>query len=157
MNFEPYFKSPTKDRSTDHLRDLFLDNNSMAKRAGAIINSTCFYFWFTVQGNCRNIAGPDINGFPSGQLDNANLEGLEGAFDNLMEDLRKNSVRRVYNYRKSGRVEYDEFYPNKSKSRIDLIDLILAKYYGFSENETDFLLNFDIKYRMGRNQLGGNA
>jgi hypothetical protein len=49
MDFEPYFKSAEKNRSTDHLKDLFFENLAHAQRGAAIINSTCFYLWITVQ------------------------------------------------------------------------------------------------------------
>lgn len=53
------------------------------------------------------------------------------------------------NYKTTGRVEYDEFYPRRSKSIIDEIDRVLARHYGFTEEELDFIINYDIKYRMG--------
>jgi hypothetical protein len=37
-----------------------------------------------------------------------------------------------------------------SKPIIDQIDRVLAQHYGFTAEETDFLINYDIKYRMGR-------
>ena len=39
--------------------------------------------------------------------------------------------------------------PKKSKLIIDEIDKVLAKHYGFTEEELDFIINYDIKYRMG--------
>ncbi len=33
---------------------------------------------------------------------------------------------------------------------IDEIGKILAQHYGFSEEELDFIINYDIKYRMGK-------
>jgi hypothetical protein len=30
------------------------------------------------------------------------------------------------------------------------IDCLLARHYGFTEEELDFIINYDIKYRMGR-------
>ena len=38
---------------------------------------------------------------------------------------------------------------NTSKPIIDEIDALLAKHYGFTEGELDFIINYDIKYRMG--------
>ena len=32
----------------------------------------------------------------------------------------------------------------------DEIDKALAEHYGFTEEELDFLINYDIKYRMGK-------
>lgn len=39
--------------------------------------------------------------------------------------------------------------PKKSKSIIDRVDLALGQHYGFTADETDFIINYDIKYRMG--------
>ena len=148
MDFEPYFKSPVKERSTDHLKDIYFENQQVANTAGAIINSSLFYFWFSVQGNCRNLTGDDIKGAPIVPVGSANLDCVAKQFDALMKDLQGNSRRRVYEY-KTGRVEYDEFYPSLSKTVIDKIDLELGKLYGFTDVETDFIINYDIKYRMG--------
>jgi len=148
MDFEPYFKSPVKDRSTDHLKDLYCESPKTAKILGAVINSTFFYFWFYAQGNCRNIAGTDVSEMPLFALGADHYDGLADEFDSLMQDLRNNSKRRVYEY-KTGRVEYDEFYPSLSKSLIDKIDVMLAELYGLNAEETDFIVNYDIKYRIG--------
>ena len=36
------------------------------------------------------------------------------------------------------------------KRILDEIDSALAEYYGFTDEELDFIINYDIKYRMGR-------
>jgi hypothetical protein len=36
------------------------------------------------------------------------------------------------------------------KPIIDEIDRVLARHYGFTDEELDFIINYDIKYRMGR-------
>ena len=149
MDFEPYFKSPIKDRSTDHLKDLYFPSTTLAKRAGALINSTFFYFWFCSQGNCRNIAAPDIESMPSGVLTGSELERLDRQFDLLMVDLKVNSRRRIYEY-KTGTVEYDEFYPSRSKPFVDEIDRTLSAHFLLDRLETDYIINYDIKYRMGQ-------
>ena len=156
MTFEPYFRSATRNRSDDHLRDLSFGDALTASTAGAVLNSTTFYFWFVTQGNCRDVAGPDVAGFPLGDLSRARKEKLSGHGAALMLDLKNHSRRRVYNYEASGRVEYDEFYPKLSKSFIDRIDEVLGDHYGLSSEELDWLLNFDAKYRMGRDKLDGD-
>lgn len=45
---------------------------------------------------------------------------------------------------------YDQFWPEKSKDIMDQVDNILSKHYGFTEEELDFIINYDIKYRMGK-------
>lgn len=39
--------------------------------------------------------------------------------------------------------------PKRSKSIIDAIDRVLAQHYGFTDEELDFIVNYDIKYCMG--------
>ena len=40
--------------------------------------------------------------------------------------------------------------PKLSKPIIDEIDRVLAQHYDFTDEELDFIINYDIKYRMGR-------
>ena len=63
-----------------------------------------------------------------------------------MADFKENSVIR----KRNDGVEFQEFYPAESKSILDEIDTGLAGHYGFTEEELDFILNYDIKYRLGR-------
>ncbi|MBI2299521.1 MAG: hypothetical protein HYU66_11365 [Armatimonadetes bacterium] len=37
----------------------------------------------------------------------------------------------------------------------DELDRVLARHYGLTDEELDFILNYDIKYRMGRDGVGG--
>ena len=68
--------------------------------------------------------------------------------DNLIEDITKKAVWSERNYQ--GNISrYKSFIPKLSKPIIDEIDKVLAKHYGFTENELDFIINYDIKYRMG--------
>ena len=65
-----------------------------------------------------------------------------------MADLKNNSKTRRRE-QKTTIAEYQEFYPSNSKSIIDRIDQILSLHYGFTDEELDFIINYDIKYRMG--------
>ena len=48
-----------------------------------------------------------------------------------------------------GDVLQKQYYVRKSKPIINEIDKVLAQHYGFTEEELDFIINYDIKYRMG--------
>ena len=67
----------------------------------------------------------------------------------LMEDYQLNKNRKSSYYKTTGQVVYDEYFPKLSKPIIDEIDKVLAQHYGFTEEELDFIINYDIKYRMG--------
>ena len=59
----------------------------------------------------------------------------------------------VRNQKKTGRAETQSFKVQKSKPIIDRIDRALAPHYGFTDEELDFIINYDIKYRMGLDNL----
>ena len=40
---------------------------------------------------------------------------------------------------------------DRQAALLDEIDTVLAGHYGFTAEELDFILNYDIKYRLGRN------
>ena len=72
-----------------------------------------------------------------------------------MSDLESNREEKEKISKKTGHLKYEEFYPRKSKVIIDKIDTILAEHYGFTEEELDFIINYDIKYRMGKELENG--
>ncbi len=67
-----------------------------------------------------------------------------------MANFRQNSQRKETRYQATGWVVYDEFDQKPAKPIIDEIDRVLAEHYGFTDEELDFIVNYDIKYRMGR-------
>ena len=71
--------------------------------------------------------------------------------DELMESFKRHSHLKETRYKATGKVVYDEFDQKPSKPIVDEIDRVLAKHYGFTEEELDFIINYDIKYRMGLN------
>ena len=146
MDFEQYFQSATRTRSVHHFRDLYFQDTKSAKSIGALINSSLFFFWFITVGNGRNITGADVGEFPFGSL--RNQDDYTQLFDELMTDYKKHSIVR---HRQDS--EFQEFRPSESKPIIDEIDRVLAGHYGFTDEELDFIINYDIKYRMSREAL----
>ena len=57
------------------------------------------------------------------------------------------------NYKKLGKLSLQVFQPKTTITISHEIDKVLAKHYGFTEEELDFIINYDIKYRMG-DELG---
>ena len=144
MDFEQYFKSPTRTRSIHHFRDLYFSDERHAKFIGALLNASLFFFWFLAVGNGRNITGTDVEQFPIGEVSQDCMEEMPGVFQDLMNDYDRNSF-----VRERQDCKFQEFRPSLSKPIIDKIDRVLAKHYGFNDEELDFIINYDIKYRMG--------
>lgn len=148
-SFVPYFCSERDGEGiTTQLKDVTFDSINKMKLASCILNSSLFFVWWITNSDCYHLNKPEIANFkisPSEKL----YEEISAIADRLSVDMQNKSQRRVYNYKTSGRVEYDEFYMKKSKTIIDDIDSALANHYGFTEEELDFIINYDIKYRMG--------
>lgn len=111
-----------------------------------------FYVWFVTYSDVYHCGRELILDFPC-DLERLNREhGRDLATANraLMKSLKGNSVRRKIPYKKTGLVQYDEFYPRKSKKEIDKIDSILAEFYGLTPVEKDFIVNYDFKFRVGQ-------
>jgi len=68
----------------------------------------------------------------------------------LMDDYLRNSQMKEKTSSLTGEIKYQEFYPRISKPLIDQIDCLLAQHYDFTHEELDFIINYDIKYRMGK-------
>jgi hypothetical protein len=66
----------------------------------------------------------------------------------LMSSLRANSELRTMRFRHDI-LTIQCIIPVRSKSEIDAIDMLVADGYGLAKTELDFILNYDIKYRMG--------
>ena len=116
---------------------------------GAAISSSLFYWNYIVYTDCRNLLKAFICSFRLPETvfsDHAlTLYGNE-----LFKDYERNKHIKSTHYKTTGNdVVYDEYYPKLSKPIIDKIDKVLAKHYGFTEEELDFIINYDIKYRMG--------
>lgn len=78
-----------------------------------------------------------------------------GINEDIKEGLKKKNQDLMNNYRANAKHKYRgetpcyEITANLAKPIIDEIDKLLAKHYGFTEEELDFIINYDIKYRMG--------
>lgn len=150
-NFIPYFISERDgEKVSTQLKALYFNTDDQALAASGALCSTLFYIWWITTSDCYHLNKKEVESFPI-DLDNHLLVNeLAAISKELIDDFKLNSKRRIYVYKTSGRVEYDEFYPKLSKPIIDKIDSVLAKHYGFTAEELDFIINYDIKYRMGR-------
>ena len=148
-SFIPYFCSERDGEGiTTQLKILSFDTANQAKIGSAILNSSLFFIWWICNSDCYHLNKPEIVNFRF-TYDESEEDSICKVADRLAVDMQNKSIRRVYNYKTSGRVEYDEFYMKLSKPIIDEIDKLLASHYGFTEEELDFIINYDIKYRMG--------
>ena len=151
--FVPRFQSDREGmKVSSQIRQVNFSSEELRDAAVCIINSSLFFWFWLLYSDCYHLNEREIGGFPVNLNELAQQWGdlLYSISDRLMWDYIKNSRQRTYVYKTTGRVVYDEFYPKLSKPIIDEIDCVLARHYGFSDEELDFIINYEIKYRMGR-------
>jgi len=147
LAFEP--KGNTGSDKSNHYINIKVKDQKMANVLAAIMNSSTYYLFFKAISNCRDLGHKEWAEYPLGHLSDGTLAKLATLGEQLAESLRRTSSQKSRQY-PSGYIQYDEYYPAKSKTIIDQIDQVLAEHYGFADEELDFIVNYDIKYRMGQ-------
>jgi hypothetical protein len=110
------------------------------------MNSSLFYYFWKTITDARHIYPSDIINFPFNYPKQKDIiNDLLNVEEPLMRGYIRNCERIIY-----GNAEVDQFRVAPVKNIIDLIDSILGKHYGFTHAELDFIINYDIKYRMGK-------
>jgi hypothetical protein len=147
----PFYKKNGKVGSPAHGRVLYFENNNVAISTLALLNSSLFYLWYITYSDGFHLSDMLVKNFPSEE--NLFRSGsLLSIGKKLEKDIEMHSIRTTRNT-KTDEIEIESFKINLSKPIIDDIDTILAEHYGFTEAELDFIINYDIKFRMGK-ELG---
>jgi len=138
---------------TGEMKELRFDNEAERDAALAIMSSNLFALTYVIWSSCQVVNYPDLM-FPVNLMDLTRKHGdnLSKLAAQLMGDLKDRSTIQTRHYSARGRtfeMKKQYFYYKESKPIVDKIDTIMAEYYGFTVEELDFILNYDIKYRVG--------
>ena len=126
----------------------YIQDEMPASALVALLNSNLLWWYYVNYFDLYNFKDYMIFNFPykrDKDLDILSELGLE-----LMMSYEANKVVNTQ-FIKTKQKEsiFESFNPQLSKPIIDEIDIVLAGHYGFTEEELDFIINYDIKYRMG--------
>lgn len=134
LNFTPWL-TPVSSYKTIGVGEAYIDT------VFAVLNSSLFYIYYITISDCWHFGKWHISQFPISIKDVPKLSSSK-----LKESYINNRIIRPDKRVKGNLYEYKI---SKSKAIIDEIDKVLAEHYGFTEEELDFIINYDIKYRMG--------
>ena len=139
-------------RPPSEFKELRFPNETYAQLALCCLNSSLFYWFITAFSDCRHVNKREVDAFPI-DLVSLSKEKVQSHLmslgERLMADLSANSVERRMKF-SHDTLTVQCLIPKLSKAIIDEIDSALAKHYGFTNEELDFIINYDIKYRMGQ-------
>ena len=143
----PFYKKNKIIGTPDHGRFLYLEKEEYTLSLFSILNSSLFYVWYITYSDGFHLSDMLVKNFPIDEKLLKNKKLIK--FGELLgQNIENNSIRTTRNT-KTDNIEIESFRINLSKPIIDEIDKVLAEHYGFTEEELDFIINYDIKYRMG--------
>ncbi len=148
LSFEPSFKVNGISQPSSTYQKLYFEYSDTRDIICSLMNSGLFFWNWSIYSDTWHLLLREIDPFPF-DIEDENIKELKNKNILLMKDLDKKSVRRTENRNKGkDTVEFIQYSARDSKLFIDEIDKVLAKHYGFTEVELDFIINYDIKYRM---------
>ena len=138
-------------RVRGEVNDIAFDDKPTQRIVHAVLNSSTYYQFFCAYTDTRHINPSDVTEFPMDLtiFSDATKERL----NELSGTLTKHCITHTTQWRKSGLL-IDSVDSKPCKPILDEIDRVLAKHYGFTAEELDFIINYDIKYRLGRDTEG---
>jgi hypothetical protein len=152
----PFYRKNGLIMPPPHSRTIFFADACTARNIMALMNSSLFYLWFATYADGFHLSHLLVKAFPVGPDIGAQKTLTELAC-RLEQDINQHSRRSTRNTRARQRqnggrdhIELEEYYMVYSKPILDQIDMQLAHYYAFTDQELDFIVNYDAKYRMGQ-------
>ena len=153
LDKEPLYLNNEVQTSTGEMKPIYVGSEQLKFILISMLSSTVFFLHYITWASCQVINSRDFQFyFDYELLDRELSKKLECFGRKLQKDYQANSHLISRDYSKKGRfftMKKQHFFIKKSKPIIDEIDKVLAKHYGFTEEELDFIINYDIKYRMG--------
>ena len=138
-----------KDFGTGNSSEKHASINGLSKyTAISILSSDVFWWYYSSHYDMFNLGDYQIFGFRYSITDENTNKVLDLLGKTYITSLENNSITKQVNTN-HGVVTQKQYYARKSKFDVIEIDKALAKHYGFTEEELDFIINYDIKYRMG--------
>lgn len=143
----PFFRRNGQRIEPPHGRTIHFISHSAASFATCLLNSSLFYWLYSAMCDCEHINDSFVREFPIPA--NWNRDDWSALSAKLMRSLKENSKRKIISTKQGHKIEYDEISAVQSKSVIDEIDTVLAESFTLSSGELDFVMNYDLKYRVG--------
>lgn len=154
LDTEPKYLDNGFQTTTGEMKPIYTESDELKYILISLLSSSLFFIHYITWASCQVINSRDFEfPFDYQSLNNKLANKLYNLGKNLQRDYCENSHTIERSYSKKGRdfkMIKQHYYIKKSKTIIDEIDTVLAEYYGFTDEELDFIINYDIKYRMGK-------
>lgn len=154
-NFAPAFKVNVVAGRSSRETNFSVAAREHVKPMIGVLSSDLFWWWYTITSNLRDLNPTDIQAFPVTRtvLDSPDVARASGEY---LQDLVAHSAMLVRQQKQTGKTETQSFKIQKSKPIIEQLDRAIAPHYGLDANELDFIINYDMKFRLGGDEDGSD-
>ena len=134
-----YFKVIT-DYSTGSNKENSINiSEKYASAIGCILSSTLFWYYVQIYSNGLDLKYYEVKKFPIPNLTNKNIQELESIYKQYLIDIDKNKI--IHS-------NFNEYKIVKSFNYIQKIDDLVCKIYRLTDEETHYIKNYEIDYRL---------
>ena len=142
-----YYKVITN-YSTGSTKEKFIYfNKKLTNSIGAILSSNLYFWFYQIFSNNLDLKKYEIEAFCIPNLYNSTIKLLDKLYLEYLIDIEKNSnIRQAECY--ANIESFKEYKIGKSKHLIDKIDNIICPLYGLTNEEINFIKNYEIDYRL---------
>jgi len=143
----PFFSRNGEIMQPPHGRVFSATDENAAAFWGCLLNSSLFYWYYSLFSDCEHVNDDLVKTVPIPT--NWGDQQWTELSEKLSRALASYATRKTIRTKQDHVIEYDEMKASRAKASIDEVDLALGKLFGLTDDETDFIINYDIKYRMG--------
>lgn len=126
----------------------------IANTVGAIMSSNLFFWFYQIYSNNLDLKSYEINSFPIPieRLNDSITTNIVDAYYKYLIDIEKNAnIRQTSRYANIS--DFKEYKIGRSKHLIDRIDDLICPLYGLSFQETTFLKNYELLFRLNEEDI----
>ncbi|MBW2604773.1 MAG: Eco57I restriction-modification methylase domain-containing protein [Deltaproteobacteria bacterium] len=134
-------------RIRGEVNSISLSDETKQRVLHSILNSSTYFLFFCAYTDGRHINPSDVKSFPFDYrtIRKSNIIRLV----RLSKDLEHSMHDSTSYWRKSGLL-IESVNSRPTKIIIDKIDAVIVDHYGLTKDELDYIINYDIKYRIGQ-------
>lgn len=121
----------------------------LANAVGCILSSSLAFWFYQIYSNNLDWKTYEIENFTIPQLSTENIDHLNNLYSRYLTDIEAKANVRTTSGESSYNVDsFKEYKIVRSKDIIDEIDDYICPLYGLSQEETDFIKNYELEFRM---------
>ena len=128
---------------------IYFNDEKLANAIGCILSSNLSFWFYQIFSDNLNWKSYEVENFTIPNLTAENIDFLDKLYARYLKDIEANANNRTTSGESSYNVDsFKEYKIVRSKSIIDEIDDYICPLYGLTKEETEFIKNYELEFRM---------